>query len=481
MSPDVDALLAPIDTPTGRVHIAFPPLDDEFPSDFTILDPDPDWTSLDQEYPSLVTSYSIDRGRQFELDRTDAGRATVALSDVDGILDPTNSAGPFYGRIEPLLQVLLARYDPVAEEWFTRYRGFIEDFDYSFDPSQGVNRLTLSLVDLFEILSSIEMQLSDPSALVWGHLPPAAIRTELGNQVWFQPDGVQTRIRAVLGDALIPVEMSVVFSGNVELWGQAYSPGESAMTVVQEAADGEFPGVSNVYCDRHGRLVFHGREAKFDPAGVAAGASVGAWDFMEWDVGDGAAVLLAPTTTAHIRTFAFNRGLAQIINTATATPVGKQPGGILPTDDDLIAQTSYDDDSINRYGIRNWSAEGLLTRVSDLDGSGALVETKRFADYYVTNYARPRNRITEISFRSMRPGLPGAAITWELLSKIDIADAVNVTVGSPGGGGFNAEPYFVEGIHEQVAPLDALYDDVTLSLDLSPRAYFTDDPWAGPH
>jgi hypothetical protein len=74
----------------------------------------------------------------------------------------------------------------------------------------------------------------------------------------------------------------------------------------------------------------------------------------------------------------------------------------------------------------------------------------------------------------MSPVQPHAAATWNLLSLIEIGDLVSLTVGSPGGGGFTDEGFFVEGIHEQVQPLGADYDDVTLTLDLSPQAYFTD-------
>jgi hypothetical protein len=74
----------------------------------------------------------------------------------------------------------------------------------------------------------------------------------------------------------------------------------------------------------------------------------------------------------------------------------------------------------------------------------------------------------------MSPAQPHAAATWNLLSLIEIGDQVSLTVGSPGGGGFTDEGFFVEGIHEQVQPLGADYDDVTLTLDLSPQAYFTD-------
>jgi hypothetical protein len=66
---------------------------------------------------------------------------------------------------------------------------------------------------------------------------------------------------------------------------------------------------------------------------------------------------------------------------------------------------------------------------------------------------------------------------WQFLNRVDIADSVTVTVTSPGGGGFDDAEYFVEGIHEQVRPLDPAYDDVTLTLDLSPRAFFASNPW----
>src|SRR5262249_32185711 len=132
-------------------------------------------------YESLVTSYQIDRGRQYELDRTDTGRATVQILDTQGILDPTNPSCPFYGKIRPLLQATIGRQNPVSGVWYTRYRGFIEDWDYVFDPSQRINRLEISLVDMFELLSSIEMYPDD-----FGHHPyPSWVSP---GDVYFGPD-----------------------------------------------------------------------------------------------------------------------------------------------------------------------------------------------------------------------------------------------------------------------------------------------------
>jgi hypothetical protein len=339
-------------------------------------------------------------------------------------------------------------------------------------------RLDGALVDLFEILSAIQMQ---PGHFGTGP-PPAAS----AGQVWFENQTMQQRIDAVLVNCNVPEEFSVVFTGNVELYETVYSPGESAMTAVQDAVDAEFPGVGNVYVDRFGRLAAHGRLSRFDPAGTAASSP---WDYHHWQAGDGATVNAHPGTYAQIRRFSFNRGLSKVINQALATPAGiadtdmtgteiTRPHGLMQT-----RQLIYDPDSIAKYGIRSWSAQSLQTKHgADPDDGGALtidarVETQKFSAYYVANFAQPLERITDIAFRSLRPTDARAGATWRLLSEVDVGDTIEVTVGAPGGGGFSARPYFVEGVHEQVQPLNANYDDVTLTLDLSPQAYFNVNPW----
>ena len=439
--------------PAGRFLIAF---------NQNTLEPAPTWTRIDS-HPSLVASYTIDRGRQYDLDRTDTGRATVQITDRDGLLDPTNSSGPYYGWIRPLLQACIGRQNPVSGVWYTRFRGFIEDWDYVFDANQKVNRLEVSLVDMFEFVSSVEMMPGE-----FGD-PPAEGSED---QIQFDIANMDIRIIQALTNAHIPEQFYVVFSGNVELKAAVYSPAESVMTCIEEAADAEFPGVSNIYCDRLGRLCVHGRLAKFDPVGVHSGISdPTVWEYVEWKAGDRAAVLAGPPM-ARINRFAFNRGLAKMINQALATPFRRNEPLTGP---EMTAQLVSDATSVGLYGIRSWSAQDLLTNghvppavTTDLE------ETKRFATYYVNNYKNPANRITDIAFRSERIGAAGAGELWDLLSRVDISHSVTVTVASPGGGGFNADPYFVEGVHETVQPLTGEMDDVTLTLDLSPQAYFSD-------
>ena len=480
--------------PPGRFLVAFG-------ADTLVWDPVTPWTALDQAHPNLVTSYQIDRGRQYELDRTDTGRATVEIADPDGILDPTNTDGPFFGQIQPLKQAVIQRYNPVADEWDIRFRGFIEELDYALDPSQRVYRLTVSLVDIFEILAAIQMYPYDPASPGTGGFGDdptdadpilySGFAEDVAGQVWYGPvdsvtdpahpnpyggEPMDDRINRILTQAGIPLwdpstgGFAVIFSGNVVVQQASYSPGESPMSAIQEAADAEFSGVSNVFTDRFGRLAVHGRLAKFDPAGVLAGALPGAWDYHAWKAGDGGYVASSPATYAHIRDFAFNRGLAKIINHAIATPKGIQ-------DEDVPAQLVIDTTSIGNYGYRSWSAQNLLTKTGLIGPVDHLAETKRVATWYVSNFSQPQNRITAISFRSIRPGEPGASENWRLLGKVDIGDTVEVYVTSPAGG-FDGVDYFVEGVHESCQPANPTYDDATVSLDLSPRAYFTgENPW----
>jgi hypothetical protein len=331
-----------------------------------------------------------------------------------------------------------------------------------------VNRLTVSLVDIFEILAAVEMMPGQ-----FGVTPPKVSK----DQVFFDDNTVQERIEQILANALGAAKSDYwfIFTGNVRLWETVYSPGETVLSAVQEAADAEFPGVSNVYTDRFGRLCFHGRLAKFNPAEIASETG-GGWVFRQWKAGDGAAVNDDPAGTARLKRFAFNRGLSHVINQGFATPT-RAFTGVPLTDVENLAQIYKDDTSIGLRGVRSWTAENLLTKEGLKDNSTDLVETKRFAQYYVDNYAQPRNRATECGFRTMRPGRPGATITWGLLSQLDIADELLITIASPGGGGFNLEPFFVEGVHETCRPLNAGYDDITLAVDLSPQAVFTSNPF----
>jgi hypothetical protein len=352
----------------------------------------------------------------------------------------------------------LCRYNPVLDEWDQRFRGFVADMDYSLHPSQRMNQLTLSLVGIFELVNRIEML---PG--VFGDTPPAGV-----DSVYFAAADMDVRILQVLGNASIDEAFSVVFSGNVDLKPTTYTPGESPLSAIQEAADAEFPGVSNVYEDRYGRLVVHGRLAKFDPGGVSSGVTDDVWDWHDWEAGDGAAVEADPAQLAHIRAFSFNRGYDKIVNSVFLSSI----------DQEIAAITDQDPASIGQYGYGSRSWPNLLTNTGLLGGGTTTAEELAlFAEYFMDNYAQPVNRPTEITFRSKEPGTTGAAENWRLMSKVDISDRITITIGSPGGGGFTAEQFYVEGIRESSSPLNTEFDNDTVTLYVSPAEHFTTNPF----
>lgn len=433
----------------------------------------PTWQYLTDD-DNLVAGYDIDRGNPSEFDRTGGTDVTVTIWDQQGLLDPTNSAGVFYNKIEPGVQIKIDLRNPCrigeTDEWETRFRGWIDEYNYDVQPfvhqvgsgaTVGVTALSLECIGIRELLDRIEMQPGE-----FGDTPPKGAE----GQVFFDNASAHDRITQVFTNAGIPSDFVVVFSLNVDMQESSYSPSESCNQPIQDAADAEFPTVSNAYPDRLGRYCVHGREAKFDPATVAAGAGSSAWDFHHWKAGDEHAVRLSISDTAQLRELSYNRGWKFVRNSAFCTP-----NGILDTD--VPGQYVKDTVSIGQFGYGSWSAENLLIDSGVTTGNTANEECLMFANYVIANYAEPRNRITNIAFKSMRPEDTRAAANWQLLTKLDISDLIDVSVRGPGDSSsayiFNAEPFFVEGVRETATPLTPEYAMVTLNLDLSPQAYFT--------
>lgn len=446
-----------------RIGIAF---------DDVTFEPDPTWTYITALADVTAAAYEIERGKQTEQEQVGTTKLTVNVFDKTGVLDPTNSSSAYYGLIEPLLQIQVELWNPCALEWQSRFRGFIQDYDYvpypgsRVDPGgvvAGFSALQISAVGIMEPLSAIQLQIG-----AFGDTPPAG--TE-GN-VFFDNATFQDRITQVWGNAGIDSFWLVAFTGNVEMAESRYAPSDNVMSVVQDAVDAELPTVANAFEDRFGRLACHGRLAEFDPHGTWL--SIGAddatrnavWEFHQWKCGDGSAVAASPSDTAHIRSFAFNRGLANIFNSAYCTRAGIAEA-------DKAGQLSIDPTSIGKYGIRSWSKENLYIDSGLLTGNTGDEETKAFADFIVANFKNPTNRVTDLTFKSMDADDPRAAATWDLLCRVDVSDSIAITITLPGRAAdspnWSLEPFFVQGSSERVTPLNPDYALVETRLDVTPR------------
>lgn len=407
----------------------------------------------------IVSGWSIDRGRSYELDKVGPGSATITLIDTTGELDPTATAYPF----DPGTPAAIALHNPVLDTDHTVFRGHIARFDYDMYQNQRYAIGTLELVDGMALMAATEMV---PGFLFgpgpgFGDIGPS---TSVG-EIYYSPqpttNGVAIRINQVLDELGWANGDREIFSGNVKLKETIYAIRTSALNVIQDAADSEFPGVANFYIQKDGRATFHGRLARFIPADAQ-------YHISTWRCGDMAAVA-ADSTRALIFELAYDVDSEKVINSATSTPQGI-------ADADIQDQWVADETSMATYGTRSISFENLLTDGGP-GGTTALVETKKFATYYVDNMASHSTRVNKITFKSVVGDVSSYSDRlWRVLCNVDISDIIRLKT-THQLGGFDDVDFFVEGLHYEARPLTADYDDVTLTLDVSPRALYNTNPF----
>lgn len=408
-----------------------------------------------------VTGWKIDRGRSSELDKTQTGTATIELKDFVGAFDPTNTGGPYYGLLDPMKQAGISLQNPVDDTYGIVFRGFVSEFNYEMDISAKFCNVTIELVDAFDLLSSLEL-----SPTVHGQTAPAGAEGD----VYYTGEPttakhVDVRIEDLLTDAAWPSLLQDIFSGNVTVQEKIYERRDQALTVLQDAADAEFPGVANIFVSKEGIIRFHGRFARFYPGRVGYGIDTWKAGFNQQAVAD--------STVAPVAALGFRRSEADIYNACLALPLGVDDG-------DVPGQMTTDPTSIALYGYRGLSFDSLLTYAGhndDLTTTTAAEETKKFSNYYATNYNTPKTRVSKLTFRPVGAGHPNATALWDLMCGVELGDLISLETNHPGGGGFD-EDFYVEGIHYDADVQGGdTFTNVTLELDVSPRSFFDNNPF----
>jgi hypothetical protein len=428
-------------------------------------EPNPTWTRIDDQssFPDLsVQSWSIDRGRASELDQTKTGTATVRIIDKNGILDPTNTGSPFYPLVVPMLHFAIALQHPITSAWVTLFRGYVNEWLYDLDPTEHYATVTIEASDAFDFLSALEL-----TPTVHGTTPPDRFNSD---QVYFEGEPstfkhVNQRIQDVLDDAGWPADLEDIFSGNVTVQEKIYERRDQILSALQDAADAEFPGVANVYVSKDGKIRFRGRFARFNP--THPGYGIGSWSCGDLTTVSGSTAI-APISAP----FNYRTSNLDIYNGVLALPYGV---------DELDVPGNFVEDStsISFYGFRGLSFPDLLTYKGHTDLSSnvsAVDETKKFATYYVDNYATPKTRVTLLTFRPRGTSSTNARALWDLICGVEIGDLIHVKTSHTGGGGFDTD-YFIEGVRYEAVPMNATFPEITLSCDLSPRSYFNSNPF----
>lgn len=114
-----------------------------------------------QDISAPVRGFTIDRGRQHELDRVEAGRATVRLANRDGVFTAENTSSPYYPYFRPMAPLLIqATYSAVTYDLFN---GFIEAVPQTWTQGPaGDAQVAVRAVDAFKVLNLAKVTIDRP-------------------------------------------------------------------------------------------------------------------------------------------------------------------------------------------------------------------------------------------------------------------------------------------------------------------------------
>ena len=441
------------------------------------------WTRIDNEAGVQITGISIDRGRGDERSKTAPGTVTIKGFDSAGVLDPTNTGSVFSPNVLPVKQAAVSVYNPITKDWHYRFRGYVDAYRFTLDPSENWLEFEITFVDMLDMLNDAEI-VSDQA----GNTVPS----ESAGDCYYTGQHCDDRLLAVLADTGVdfssgvfqptwPSTLLQIASGNVFVQGRVYSHGTSMLQVIDEACDAEFPGSTNRFITKDGAFAFRGRYYRFVPAFYTAAndaSRTSGTELVHWHVGDLPAYKLDSTLSTYTG-LKFQLGKTNLVNAALVTPVGV-------TDAEIASGSNFYSDatSVAAYGPRTsgLSLENLITAAAD-DGNTALQETASFADATVQNYKNPVSFVEELTFKS--PSLGDSTMAgnvWAFICGIELSDLVTVTSSHPGGGGFSAEDHYVESLKEEWETLQGDTWNVTLTVGLSSKKHFTYTPasWSVP-
>lgn len=396
-----------------------------------------------------VARISVTRGRSDELDRHATGTATIYPNIVAG---RTNSLG---GELVGGTATISLK-NPVTSGYSQLFEGIVDDPQFTAPPDRVVTRGQIQCVDGLDKLARVEVA-PDPFGTVnprFGYEVPAGF----AGQVFYEDAGQpKLRIEKLLDEALWPAGKRAIFTGNVGVVEMFYSPRTPILQIIHDCCDAELPGIGQFFISTTGVARFKGRLSRFNPGDPQ-------YDVTTWLAGVGS------STRARVNEMSYSKPRSRIINAALFMPRGTP-------EHRRAGQVVVDAASIAQYGLHDESAEELQTEIGYLGTPNrtALQETRLFGVWYVDNYAQPRTRVDSLVFKSIRPSDYRAAATWNLICNVELTDLISLSLSGPGYS-FN-EAFFVEGINYEITPLDGVMASVTLTLNLSPQAYYASNPF----
>ena len=184
---------------------------------------------------SLVENVSITRGRSRQLDQFNAGTAVIAFDNASQVLNPSNTASPYYGLIQPLRKITITGTDPSTGDIYPMFAGYTTGFFYQQSRDVGiVSTTTITAVDGFRLANL------------------ATLTTVAGSAAG---DLASTRITQILDAIAWPASMRDIDTAATTVQANPTAVA-TALVKLQQATDSEYGAL---YIDPSGNMVFQNR------------------------------------------------------------------------------------------------------------------------------------------------------------------------------------------------------------------------------
>lgn len=183
----------------------------------------------------LFQSYTIARGKSRELDKYEAGQATVQFENNLRTFDPTYTDSPYYGQIVPKRNIRITAGTAV------QFFGVVEDWNIAYDPG-GQSIASCQAFDSFSFLTNVQF-----------------------NDVTFAEEQVSVRLNNVLDEINWSADAREISGVGATLAGTVIADPVSVLPYMQTVANSD-PG--DVFISKTGSVVFAGRNTTFTSDGL---------------------------------------------------------------------------------------------------------------------------------------------------------------------------------------------------------------------
>lgn len=355
----------------------------------------PSWTDIS----AYAQTFSVRRGRQFELDRMQTGTASVKLDNQDRRFDPTYTSSPYSPNVKPMKRVRIRA--TWAGLTYPVFAGYAERWPQEWQLSGTSAQINVPLVDGFAVFGYAVLNTTYSGEAT--HTRINNVLTDIG---WGSGQGglIGDATYGLIGSTMIlsPVGDRSIAIGTIAVKTIALTNTSALEHLLAVAAseNGLF------FMSQDGTATFEAR--RLSPKSVEA------------TFGDGGG------TELPYADLAFEE--APIWNDVRLTANGG------------VEQTAADSASQTAYFIRSRVQSGFLHNLdSQLDS---------LASWMVNRYKDPNYRIRSMIVQPQRD----PDDLWPQVLNLEIGSRVTINRRPPGGGTLITQESIIEGIEHDVRP-----------------------------